>query len=327
MATVREKVVQYLQDARAAEYALTTMLAVNIAVTPEGDYRRRLESQRQRSRERVSRVSDRLGELGVRRSIRHLGMDIARVTGGQAVALATVPVQLLRGPGGEERVLKNARDLCAATGVLDANYRALAQIAHTCRDERTAKLAVDLQAQSEEMLSECYASLDRLAEAVVFAEVEGEPVYQIGRIGAVQMLGLPQLRESMHRLRDGAADVLQFARREAVRQGARSVIPDYDNLSVEQIRDWLTRLSQLELATVEAYERVTLNRIPILETIQKLHGAEPWPEYDRMNVGEIRARLREVDEDQIRAVLDYERGHKDRSSILNAPEVQVAVAA
>ncbi|GAA0707005.1 hypothetical protein GCM10010199_01170 [Dactylosporangium roseum] len=36
MATVRDKVVQYLQDARAAEYALTTMLAVNIAVTPEG---------------------------------------------------------------------------------------------------------------------------------------------------------------------------------------------------------------------------------------------------------------------------------------------------
>ncbi|GAA0706998.1 hypothetical protein Drose_16175 [Dactylosporangium roseum] len=272
-------------------------------------------------------MSDRLSELGARRSIRHLGMDVVRVTGGQAVALVTVPVQLLRGPGGEERVLKNARDLCAATAVVDANYRALAQITRTCRDKITEKLAVDLQAESEEMLSECYASLDRLAEAVISEEVDGEPVYQIGRIGAVQMLRLPQLGESLHRLRDEAADVLRFARRGAVRQEAQSIIPDYDNLSVEQIRDRLARLSQSELSTVEAYEAATLDRVPVLEAIQELHGAEPWPGYDRMNVGEIRARLREVDEGQIRAVLDYERGHKDRASIPNAPEVQFVVAA
>ncbi|WP_433606900.1 hypothetical protein ACQP2P_31310 [Dactylosporangium sp. CA-139114] len=326
MATVREKVMQYLQDARAAEYALTTLLAVNIALTPEGEYRRRLESQRRQSRERVYRLSDRLDELGARRSVRHLGMDMVRVMGGQAVALAAVPVQLMRGPGGEERVLKNARDLCAAAAVADANYRALEQVAQTCRDERTAKLAVDLRAESEAMLSECFASLDRLAEAVIFGEAEGEPVYQVQRIGAVQMLGIPQLRESTHRLRDEAASVLQLARREATRQADQSVVWDYDNLMEEQILEWLPRMSQTELATVDARERATRNRMEILETIRRLQGAEPWPGYDRMNAGEIRARLREAGEEQIRAVLDYERGHKDRSSILNAFEVQVPVA-
>jgi hypothetical protein len=320
MATARDKVIQYLQDARAAEYGLTTVLAANIAVTPEGDYRRRLESQRRRSREREYRVSERLGALGARRSLRHLSLNAARVIGGQTVALATIPVQLMRGPGGEDRLLKNARDLCAAAAVLAADYRALEQIAHASRDEITAKLAVDLRAEGDDMLSECFTAVDRVADAVVTGQIEGEPSYQIGRLGAVQMLRLPQLGESMYRLRDEAVDVLRFARRGAMRLEARTVIPAYDSLSVEQIRDQLTRLSQAELATIEAYERATLNRAPVLEAIGELHGGEPWPGYDEMNVTEIRARLREADHDRIRAVLDYERGHKDRSSILNAPE-------
>jgi hypothetical protein len=327
MATAREKVIQYLQDARAAEYALTTLLAVNIAVTPEGDYRQRLESQRRHSREREYRVSDRLGELGARRSLRHLGFEAARVMGAQTVALAAIPLQLLRGPGGEERVLKNARDLCAATAVLAADYRALEQIAHACRDEATAKLAVDLRAESEDTLAECFADLDRLADAVITGEVDGEPVYQIRRIGAAQTLRLPQLREGVYRLRDEAVDVLRFARRGAMRLESRTVIPDYDNLSVEQIRDRMTRLSQAELAIVEAYERSTRNRTPILETIRDLHGREPWPGYDEMNITVILPRLREADEDQIHAVLDYERSHQNRSSILNAPETQVGATA
>lgn len=327
MATAREKVVQYLQDARAAEYALTTLLAVNIALTPEGEYRRRLEAQRRNSRERAYRVADRLGELGARRSVRHLGMEALRVMGGQTVAVAAVPAQLLRSGGGEERVLKNARDLCAAAAVVDANYRALEEIAHTCRDESTAKMAVELRAESERMLSECFAALDRLAEAVIYGEADGEPVYQLGRIGAVQMLGLPQLREGMQRLRDEAVDVLRTARRSGMRQEVQSIVPDYDNLSVESIRDRLTRLSQADLAAVEAYERATRNRMPVLETMRALRRSEPWPGYDRMTVDEIRTRLREVGTDQLQVVLEYERSHKDRSSILNASEAQIAVPA
>ncbi|GAA0735654.1 hypothetical protein Drose_19445 [Dactylosporangium roseum] len=326
MTTARQKVIEYLQDARAAEYALTALLAPTIALVPEGDYRRWLEFQRRRSRERAYQVSDRLGELGARRGLRHLGMGVVRVAGGQAVAMAEAPLQLLRGQDSEERVLKSTRDLCAATAVVDANYRALEQIAHTCRDETTARLAVDLRAESEVALSECFLALDRLAEAVVFGDSEGELVQQASRAGAVQMLQLPQLRESMYRLRDEAVDVLRSARGEAVRIEVRTINPDYDNLSVEQVLGWLTQLSQAELATVDAYERAARNRMPILEAIHDLQVREPWPEYDRMNVTAIRARLREADEEQIRSVLDYERTHKDRSSILNAPEAQVVVA-
>ncbi|MET7427333.1 hypothetical protein [Dactylosporangium sp. NPDC005555] len=326
MATVRAKVIQYLQETRAAEFSVTTLLAANIAGTPEGDYRRRLESQRRRSRERAYRVSDRLGGLGARRSLQYLGVNAALIIGGQAVALSAVPLQLLRGPDGEDRVLKNTRDLCAAAAVLDANYRALEQIAQTCRDEVTAKLAVELRAESEDMLSECFTALDRLAEAVIFGEAEGEPAYQIQSIGAVQMLRLPQLWENMYQLRDAAVDVLRFARGRAMQDGAQleagAIIPDYDSLSVEQIRDWLTRLSQTELATVDAHERANRNRTPIVTSIRNLQGKEPWPGYDTMNVPGIRSRLRDADDEKVRTVLEYERSHKDRSSILNASEVQ-----
>lgn len=327
MATARDKVVQYLQDARAAEYAFTTLLAATIAVTPEGDYRRRLETQRQRSREREYRISERLTELGARRSLAYLSYETARVVGGQTIAFATVPVQLIRGQSGEERLLKNARDLCAAAAVLSADYRALEHIAHASRDETTAKLAVDMRAESDDVMSDCMGALDRLADAVITGEVGGERTYQAGRVGAVQMLRLPQLRETMSRLRDEAADALRSARRGAMRLEARAIIPEYENLSPEEIRQRLDRLSQAELSTIEAYERTTHNRAEVLEAVQELRRREPWPGYDEMNVSQIRSRMREADPERVRAVLDYERGHKNRSSVLNAPEAQERVAA
>jgi len=325
MATARDKVVQYLQDARAAEYAFTTLLAANIAVTPEGEYRRRLESQRQRSRQREYRLSDRLGELGARRSLGNISIDAARVVGVQTLAVATVPLQLIRASSGEERLLKNARDLCAAAAVLAADYRALEEIAHAGRDEVTAKLAVDLRAESDDVLSECFAALDPLADAVITGEVRGERAYDVGRTGAAQLLGVPQLRENLYRLREEAADVLRSARRGAMRLEARTIIPDYDNLSVEEIRNRLPRLSQAEQATIEAYERTTRNRTEILEALQDLRGKEPWPGYDEMSVNDIRSRFADSDSDQVRAVLEYERGHKGRSSILNASEAHAKV--
>jgi hypothetical protein len=226
----------------------------------------------------------------------------------------------VRGPGGEERLLKNARDLCAAAAVLAANYRALEQVAHAGRDELSAKLAVDLRAESDDVLSECFPVLDRLAAPVITGEVGGEPAYQLRRIGAVQMLRLPQLRESMYRLRGEAAGALRQGRRGAMRMEARTLIPDYQTLSAEEIRDRLTRLTQAELATIEAYERTTRNRVAVLEAIAELRGREPWPGYDDMNVTEIRGRLRDADPGQLGAVLDYERAHRNRASILDAPE-------
>ncbi|MCX9193778.1 hypothetical protein C3Y87_20840 [Carbonactinospora thermoautotrophica] len=334
MTTARDKVVQYLQETRAAEYTLIDLLAVHIAITPKSDYRQMLESQLQRSRERGRRLSKRLEELGEHRTLRYISFGVARVVGGQAVALAAVSLQLLRGPGGEEKLLKNARDACAAAALLVADYRALEQVAHTVGDKATAKLAAELRGETEQMLSECFDALDELAEGVISAEVKGQPVYRISRIGAVQMLRLPQLRENIYRLSHEAADAVRQARRGVMRLEAETrtaaeaepPIPDYDALPIDEIRDRLPQLSQAELATIEAYERKTRNRASILKAVDNLRGNEPWPGYDEMNVTEIRSRLREANPDKIREVLDYERRHKNRSTILNAPEAQVGVS-
>ncbi len=335
MTTARDKIVQYLQETRAAEYALIDLLAAHIAITPEGDYRQMLESQLQRSRERERKLSDRLAELGERHALRSVGLGAALVVGGQAVALAAVPWQLLRGPGGEEKLLKSARDACAVVALLVADYRVLERAAGAVGDEATARLAAKLRAGTDQMLSAFFDALDGLADAVVSAEVKGQPVYRISRIGAVQMLRLPQLRESMYRLRHEVADAVRQARRGVTRleaeirtappSEAELPIPDYVALPVEEIRARLPHLSQAELATVEAYERKTRNRASILDALATLRGQEPWPGYDEMNVTEIRSRLREASPGKIREVLDYERRHKSRSTVLNAPEAQAGV--
>ena len=48
--------------------------------------------------------------------------------------------------------------------------------------------------------------------------------------------------------------------------------------------------------------------------------AEPVPSYDDLTVAEVRGRLRDLDPDAVRRVLDYERAHKARRSLLPALE-------
>lgn len=48
------------------------------------------------------------------------------------------PYRLVRGTGGEEKVLKNAKDACASEALEIATYTALERLAHFAGDERTA---------------------------------------------------------------------------------------------------------------------------------------------------------------------------------------------
>jgi hypothetical protein len=323
MATARDKVIQSLQETRDAEYDFTGLVAASIAVTQDGDYRRRLESQRRRARQREYKLSERLVELGARRNLGDLGADAARVVGTETLALATAPLQLFRGSGSEERLLKSARDMCASAAVLAAHYRSTEQIAHAGRDEVTAKLAVDMRSESEDVLSACFNALDPLADAVITGEVGGWRTNQGGRSGMAQMLRAPQLREGLYRLREEAADALRSARRGALRLEVEGIVLDYDSLSAEEISKRLSQLSQADLAIVEAYERTTYHRQQVLETLRDLRGREPWPGYDEMTADEVRARLSGAeDHDWIRSVLDYERQHRNRPGVLNAPGAQ-----
>src|SRR3954464_12565410 len=60
---------------------------------------------------------------------------------GQALALGKTPFDLLRGSGGEEKVLKNAKDACATEALEIATYTSLEQLARSGGAERAAQLA------------------------------------------------------------------------------------------------------------------------------------------------------------------------------------------
>src|ERR1700722_12269585 len=108
-----QKIAQYLGEARASEDALARVLQAQIAMTPRGTYRSALETHLGETRKHASRLGDRLKALGegVHPLMAVVGFweDVL----GQALALSKTPWDILRGSGGEEKVLKNAKDACA----------------------------------------------------------------------------------------------------------------------------------------------------------------------------------------------------------------------
>ncbi len=50
---------------------------------------------------------------------------------GQALAFSKTPFDLLRGSGGEEKVLKNAKDACATEALEIATYTAIERLARS----------------------------------------------------------------------------------------------------------------------------------------------------------------------------------------------------
>ena len=95
---------------------------------------------------------------------------------GQAFALTKTPFDLLRGSGGEEKVLKNAKDACASEALEIATYTAIERLAQRVGDDETAKLAASIRADEEQMLARVLREIPKLTDAVVRADVNGDSV-------------------------------------------------------------------------------------------------------------------------------------------------------
>jgi ferritin-like metal-binding protein YciE len=330
----QQKVVQYLSEARASEDALVRVLQAQIAMTPRGSYRSILETHLGETREHASRVAGRLKALdgGSNPLLAVLGFweDVV----GQAVAFSKTPFDLLRGSGGEEKVLKNAKDACATEALELATYTAIERLASSVGDEETAKLAASILADEEKMMQRVLREIPKLTEAVVRAAVKGQPSYDVATTGAADAV-----REVGTAARDAARTTTAATKRTA--RQARKVpgvaqaegeikgalaseddlaIPRYDELTAEDIIGRLTDLSQIDLAKIDAYERKHENRTTILSRITSLRGEEPWVGYDELTVAEVQAVLSEGEEDQARKTRSYERAHKNRVGVLNATE-------
>ena len=259
---------------------------------------------------------------------------------GQALALTKTPLDLVRGNGGEEKVLKNAKDSCAAEALEIATYTALARLARTAGDGKTERLAKSVLGDEQRMLNRLLKEIPRLTDAVARAEFNGEGSYDVTETGAAdtaRKVGGTAKRTARRsagqakRTSRQARKVPGVARAEGTVKGAVAsesdlAIPNYDALSADEVQDKLAGLSQIDLAKVDAYERKNQNRSTVTSRIDALQGDEPWPGYDELGVDEVRAVLSEGDEQRLKDVRAYERKHKARAGVIQATERELSNA-
>ena len=140
MDTTKTKVLQYLDEAHAHERSLVSVLSSQIAMTPRGSYRSALETHLGATREHAERVGRRRKALGGGSGPLGSVLGLAETVVGQALAIGKTPLDLLRGSGGEEKVLKNAKDACATEALEIATYTTLERLARVVGDTETADL-------------------------------------------------------------------------------------------------------------------------------------------------------------------------------------------
>jgi ferritin-like metal-binding protein YciE len=184
MNTTQQKLVQYLNEAHATEQALIRVLQSQIAMTPRGSYRSGLETHLRETREHAARVGRRREALGQSSNLLFAAVGLAESVIGQMLAIGKTPLDLMRGTAGEEKVLKNAKDACATEGLEIATYTAIERLARSVGDDETAELAASIRAEEEKMLERLVREIPELTEAVVRADVKGEPSYEVTATGA-----------------------------------------------------------------------------------------------------------------------------------------------
>jgi rubrerythrin len=227
---------------------------------------------------------------------------------GQALALGKTPLDLLRGSGGEEKVLKNAKDACATEALEIATYTSIERLARSVGDDETARLAASIRADEEQMLARVLREIRKLTDAVVGADVEDDPSYDVTTTGAADTL------------RDAGQATRKAARKTTAASEGDLRIARYDKLTAEEIVAKLADLSQIDLARIDSYERTNQNRTTVLSRIASLRGNEPWAGYDELTAGEIASVLAEGDDERAQQVRSYERSHKNRAGVLKAAE-------
>jgi ferritin-like metal-binding protein YciE len=335
-----KKVVQYLNEAHASELGLVQVLQAQIAMAPHGSYRNALDKHLDETRDHASRIERRLAELGASGDPFQIAIGWTEDALAQTFALAKLPFDLLRGSGGEEKVLKNAKDACATEALEIATYTALEQLARAVSDETTARLAVSIRSDEEKMLDRVMREIPKLTHAVVRADVQGDPSYDVSETGAADVLrdagrqAKKTARQANTRARSTARqarNVPGVARAEGQIEGAVASEQDlpiarYDSLTAADVLEKLSGLSQIDLAKVNAYERKNQNRSTVLGRTSALRGEEPWPGYDELNAGEVNAVLGEGDEDRAKRARAYERSHKNRHTVIQMTERETSNA-
>ena len=179
LTAAKGKLVQYLNEAYGLEQRLETSLQAHIAMTSDAAYRERLEKHLSETKRHAREVKKRIRQLGGEATtIDPPGpaavTDAAQaVLGGaqKAVALALGPLHAMRGPGKQEKHLKNAKTEYASESEEIATYRAIERLAAALGDRPTQALAREILREEESMRSYLEKQIPRFVSAVVKAEI------------------------------------------------------------------------------------------------------------------------------------------------------------
>jgi ferritin-like metal-binding protein YciE len=175
----REMLIQYLNEAHATEDALVRTLQAHVALTPRGPYRELLEHHLAETRGHARRLERRLDALGASSSLVGATLGLAQSVLGQAIALSKGPLDVVRGHGGDEKLVKNAKDECATEALEIATYDAIEALARELGDGETAQLAARHRADEERMLAGLRELLPNLTRAAAAARTGGKGEFQV----------------------------------------------------------------------------------------------------------------------------------------------------
>jgi len=145
-------------------------------MTTDQGYKKVLQRHLKETQDQVTNIQDRLDELGgdtggVLKLVSG-ATTLARDAIGQVLVLSKGPLDAVRTPNQQERMLKNAKDECATEALEIATYDALEATAQAAGDTKTAKLAADHRKQEEKMLADLRETIVRLS-ARTYEDVTG----------------------------------------------------------------------------------------------------------------------------------------------------------
>ncbi len=167
-----------------AEDGLVRVLQSQIAMTPGGSYRSALETHLEETRRHSARVGQRLSALDGGPTPLQVVVGFWEDMVAQGLAFSKAPWDLMRGTGGEEKVLKNAKDTATTEALEIATYTAIERLARSVGDDETADLAKSILADEERMLARVMREIPKLTDAVVRAELKDDPSYDAAKTGA-----------------------------------------------------------------------------------------------------------------------------------------------
>jgi ferritin-like metal-binding protein YciE len=150
---LKEKLVEYVEDAHAMEQSVSMMLESMISTTDDPEIRSMLEHHKQETEEHERRLRERLEALGAGTSTRK-----------QAQTIATA---LMKGVGDMARTDKpgkNARDGFVTEHMEIAAYELLERLAKKAGDPETAEVARQNRADEQAMARKIDSNWDRFLE-------------------------------------------------------------------------------------------------------------------------------------------------------------------